>query len=102
MADLLVNAIIVIATFAAVLVPFVVLPELLERAGYNPRSASARAIVWISFFVIVLVPATATGFLFSVRNPIDWLLFLVFVIIAILYDYYRLNPEKLRWARRQT
>ena len=102
MADLLVNAIIIVAAFAAVLVPFVVLPELLERAGYNPRSVSARGIVWVSFLVIVLVPAIATGFLFSVRNPVDWLLFVVFLIVAILYDYYRLNPDRIPWARRRT
>lgn len=101
MADLLVNAIIIVAAFAAVLVPFVVLPELLERAGYNPRSAFARAIVWISFLAIVMVPAIATGFLFSVRNPVDWLLFVVFLIVAIFYDYYRLNPHKMPWSRRR-
>ena len=99
MADLVVNAIIVVATFAAVLVPFVVLPEILERHGYDPHSAFVRGLVWVSFLAIVLIPAIATGFLFSVRNVADWVLLVVFLVVAILYDYYRLNPGKVPWSR---
>lgn len=99
MADLAVSVIIVAASFAAVLISFVVVPEILERLGYNPRTAVVRGIVWISFLAIVLIPAILTGFLFSVRNIADWVLFVVFLLVAVLYDYYRLNPEKIPWAR---
>lgn len=87
------------AIIAAIIVPFVVVPEILERYGYNPRSRFVRAVVWISFLGIVLVPATASGFLSSVGNPADWTIFVLAVLVAILYDYYRLNPDKVPWAR---
>ncbi|HEX9341010.1 MAG TPA: hypothetical protein VF992_07580 [Thermoplasmata archaeon] len=100
MADLLQTGGIVIATVAAIVVPFVVVPEILERrGGYNPRSGIVRGVVWASFLAIVLVPAIASGFLFSVTNPVDWLIFLLAMAVAVLYDYYRLNPEKVPWAR---
>ena len=103
MADLLQAAGIVIATVAAIVVPFVVIPELLERkGGYNPRGAFVRGVVWASFFAIILVPAIASGFLFSVTNLVDWILFLVAVAVAVLYDYYRLNPDKVPWVRRRS
>ncbi len=101
MADVLRTAVIVIATVAAIVVPFVVVPEIFERrGGYNPRSGFVRGVVWASFFAIILIPAIASGFLFSVTNPVDWLLFFVAMIVAILFDYYRLNPEKAPWGRR--
>ena len=100
--DLWREAIIVAATIVAVLVPFLVVPELLERRGYNPRSAFVRAIVWASFLAIVLVPAAAVGYLFSITNPVEWLLGFGFLTIAILWDYYRLNPEKVPWLRSRT
>ena len=100
MVDILQAAGIVTATVAAIIVPFVVVPEILERrGGYNPRSAFVRGVVWVSFFAILLIPAAASGFLFSVTNLVDWLLFFVAVVVAILYDYYRLNPDKGPWAR---
>ncbi|HYU05830.1 MAG TPA: hypothetical protein VEM77_01450 [Thermoplasmata archaeon] len=103
MADLLQAAGIVIATVAAVVVPFVVVPEVLERkGGYNPRSGFVRGVVWASFLAIVLVPAIASGFLFSVTNPADWLIFLVAIAVAVLYDYYRLNPDKAPWVRSRS
>lgn len=83
----------------AILVPFVVIPEVLERRGYEPRSRLVRGIVWASFLLIVFVPAIASGFVFSVSNIADWLLFVVAMAVAILYDYYRLNPDKVPWAR---
>ena len=99
MADVLQAAGIVIATVAAIVVPFVVIPEILERkGGYSPRSGFVRAVVWASFLAIILVPAIASGFLFSVTNLVDWLLFLVAMAVAVLYDYFRLNPEKVPWA----
>ncbi len=100
MADLLGTAGIVIATVVALIVPFVVVPEILERkGGYHPRSGFVRAVVWASFLAIVLGPAIASGFLSSVGNPADWLIFLVAMAVAVLYDYYRLNPDKIPWAR---
>ncbi|HYV07969.1 MAG TPA: hypothetical protein VEL81_00105 [Thermoplasmata archaeon] len=103
MADLLQTAGIVLATVAAIVVPFVVVPEILERkGGYNPRSGFVRGIVWASFLVIILVPAIASGFLFSVTNVVDWLLFLIAMAVAVLYDYYRLNPDKVRWVRSRS
>jgi len=100
--DLWREAIIIAATIVAVLVPFLVVPELLERRGYNPRSAFVRGIVWTSFLAIVLVPAAAVGYVFSITNPVEWLLGLGFLTIAILWDYYRLNPEKVPWLRSRT
>src|SRR5256885_16993211 len=87
------------AIAVAIVVPFVVVPEILERRGYNPRSAFVRAIVWTSFVGIVFVPAVLTGFLFSVTNPADWLLAFGFLAVAILWDYYRFNPDKAPWLR---
>ena len=99
MADLITTLVIVAGTFAAILVPFVAVPEILERNGYEPRSGFVRGVVWASFLAIVLIPAAASGFLFSVTNPADWVLFLVGLVVAVLYDYYRLNPDKRPWAR---
>ena len=90
------------AIAVAIVVPFVVVPEILERRGYNPRSGFVRAIAWVTFLAIVLVPAASSGFLISVRNPADWVIFLVAMLVAILYDYYRLNPEKVPWLRSRT
>src|SRR3989442_11116890 len=102
MADTATTVWIVAATFAAILVPFAVVPEILERLGYNPRRAFVRGIVWALFLTIVLAPAAATGFLFSVTNVADWVLFVLALAVAILYDYYRLNPTKVPWARART
>ena len=90
------------AIAVAIVVPFVVVPEILERRGYNPRSGLVRAIAWVTFLAIVFVPAAASGFLGSVGNPADWVIFLVAMLVAILYDYYRLNPEKVPWLRSRT
>lgn len=99
MVEWVVGAAIVGATFVAILVPFLVIPEILERFGHNPRSAFVRAIVWASFFAILFVPALATGFLFTVRNLADWALLVGGLAVAILWDYYRLNPQKVPWRR---
>jgi chromate transport protein ChrA len=93
---------IVAATFGAILVPFVIVPEIFERLGHDPRRAFVRAVVWASFLAIVLIPAAATGFLASVTNLTDWILFVLALVVAILYDYYRLNPTKVPWARART
>lgn len=102
MVDLWPGAGIIAATLAAIFVPFLVIPEVLERYGCNPRSAFVRGIVWASFLAILFIPAAATGFVFSVTNPVDWLLFLGFLVVAIVWDYYRLNPEKIPWTRPGT
>jgi hypothetical protein len=90
------------AIAVAIVVPFVIIPEILERRGHNPRSGLVRAIAWVTFLAIVLIPAASSGFLISVTNPADWVLFLVAMIVAILYDYYRLNPGKVPWLRSRT
>src|SRR5437867_1835691 len=102
MADTATTVWIVAATFAAILVPFVLVPEIFERFGYNPRGTFVRGVVWALFLAIVLIPAAATGFLFSVTNVADWVLFVLALTVAILYDYYRLNPTKVPWARVRT
>src|SRR5207249_11264756 len=52
-----------------------------------------------AFLAILFVPAMLSGFVFTVRNPADWAIFAVAMAVAILYDYYRLNPEKVPWVR---
>jgi hypothetical protein len=90
------------AIAATILWSFVVVPELMERRGFNPRSGFVRGLVWISFLLIVFLPAVVTGYVFSVRNPADWVIFGLAMTVAILYDFYRLNPEKIPWARART
>lgn len=90
---------IIAAVAGSVVFSFVVVPEIMERRGYNPRSALVRMLVWISFLAVILVPAALTGFLSEIP-PVDWLLGLVIpLVIAVLYDYYRLNPDRLPWSR---
>lgn len=86
-------------TAFAILVPFVVVPEIMERKGYDPKSRFARGVVWVSFLLVVFLPALASGFVFTVQNPADWGLLVVVMVVAILYDYYRLNPGRVPWAR---
>jgi hypothetical protein len=95
-------ALVVAATGAALLIPFVVVPEILERRGHDPRSRFVRGLSWVSFIAIIFVPAAASGFLFSVGSPVDWAIFGIAMLVAILFDYYRLNPKKVPWARTRT
>ena len=97
----MVDFLVVAAVIIAVVVPFVVVPEVAQRLGYNPQSARVRTIVWLTFLAILFVPAVvlAPGFLPGV-SAADWLLFLVAVVVAILYDYYRLNPDRVPRGRR--
>jgi hypothetical protein len=96
----IVGTLILFAAIAAtILWSFVVVPEIAERKGYNPRSAFVRGLVWASFLSIVFIPAIANGFIFSVSNVADWGIFALAMLVAILYDYYRLNPEKVPWVR---
>lgn len=89
------------AITGTILFCFVGVPEILERLGYNPRSAFVRAFVWLTFFAIVLIPAAATGFLSSVTNVADWILFAVVMAVAILWEYYRLNLSHRPPSREQ-
>src|SRR5438445_11147306 len=87
------------AICASIIGPFVVLPEILERIGLNPRGRVVRGLVWTTFLLILFVPAALSGYVFTVRNPVDWVIFAVAMTIAILYDYYRLNPQRVPWVR---
>lgn len=102
MADVIQTIVLFTAVAVAILVPFVVVPEIMKRKGHNPRSGTVRGLVWASFFLLVFVPALASGFVFTVGNPADWLIFVIAIVVAILYDYYRLNPHKVPWARART
>jgi len=97
----MVDLLVVAAVIIAVVVPFLVVPEVAQRLGYNPRSARVRTFVWLTFLAILFVPAAvlAPGFLPGV-SAVAWLLFIVAVVVAILYDYYRLNPDRVSWHRR--
>lgn len=93
---------VVAAVVAAVIFPFVIVPEIVERLGYNPRAARIRALVWSTFIAVVFIPALALArsFLFDV-SAVDWLVFIIAMAVAILYDYYRLNPDRVPRSRRK-
>ena len=76
----------------AILVPFLVVPEILERWGYDPRSRFVRLLVWTTFVVLLLVPAALSGALWTVLGPGDWLVLFGAVAFAMLWEYYRLHP----------
>jgi len=69
---------------------FAVVPEILHRLGYDSRSAFVRALVWLTFLGLILVPAAATGFLARLTIA-DWVFLAAVMAVAILYEYYRLN-----------
>src|SRR5437867_13019362 len=87
------------AICASIIGPFVVVPEILERMGLNPRSGVVRGLVWTTFLLLLLVPAILSGFVFTVRNLVDCVIFAVALTVAILFYYYRLNPQKVPRAR---
>ena len=89
------NLLVIAAVFIAIIVPFVIVPEIAERTGRNPRSARVRLAVWVTFLLILFVPAIALapGFLGG-ASWADWLVFGGAMAVAILYDYYRLNPDR--------
>jgi hypothetical protein len=96
------DVLVLAAVVGTIVFSFVVVPELFRRRGYDPRSAKVRAAVWITFLSIIGVPGLASGFLFSVSNPADWGLLVVALLVAILYDYYRLHPGAVpRYVRRK-
>ncbi len=76
----------------AILVPFVVVPEVLERWGYDPKTRFVRLLVWSCFAILVVVPAVLSGALWTALGPGDWLLLFGAVVFAMLWEYYRLHP----------
>jgi small-conductance mechanosensitive channel len=90
MVDLLVVAL----TFLAIIFPFVVVPEILERWGYDPKSRFVRIVVWVTFLLLVLIPAALSGFLATVTSPVDWLILAGALLLAIFWEYYRLHPGR--------
>ena len=90
MVDLLVYALV----FVAITFPFVVVPEILERWGYDPKGRFARTLVWCTFLIIVLVPAALSGFLSTVTSPVDWLILAGVILFAAFWEYHRLHPGK--------
>ncbi len=88
----MVDLLVVVLIFIAILFPFVVIPEILERAGYDPKGRFVRLVVWACFLMLVLVPAALSGFLFSVTSPVDWLILVCAIALAMLWEYYRLHP----------
>lgn len=88
MADVLLYLLVAVA----ILFPFVVVPEILERWGYDPKSRFVRLLVWSVFAVFLLVPATLSGALWSALTPADGLLIVIAVTLAILWEYHRLHP----------
>jgi len=90
MADVLLYLLIAVA----ILVPFVVVPEVLERWGYDPRSRFVRLLAWTTFALLLLVPAALSTALWTVLGPGDWLLLFGAISFAMLWEYYRLHPGK--------
>lgn len=80
--------------FFAIIFPFVVVPELMERWGYDPRSRFVRLLVWAVFLILVLMPAALSGFLATVTSPVDWLILVAAIAVAMVWEYYRLHPGK--------
>lgn len=100
MVEVLQLAILFGAVAAAVIVPFLVVPEVMAKRGYAAHRGVVRLFVWLTFLAIVFVPPAVTGYLFTITNPVDWLLGGAALAVAVVYDYYRLNPGKVPWHRR--
>jgi len=72
----MVNLLVIPAVFIAIIVPFVIVPEIAERTGRNPRSARVRLAVWVTFLLILFVPAIALApGLLGGASWADWLVF---------------------------
>lgn len=89
----MVSALVVLLVFVAILFPFVAVPEILERWGYEPRGRFVRILVWACFLILVLVPAALSGFLFTVTSPGDWFILVAALAVAMAWEYYRLHPR---------
>ena len=88
----MVDFLVVALVFVAILFPFVVLPEILERWGYDPKGRFVRILVWTCFLLLVLIPAALSGFLATVTSPVDWLILAGAILVAVVWEYYRLHP----------
>lgn len=66
----------------------------MERFGYDSRSLGVRPVIWAAFLGLVFVPAAATGFLFGLTGG-EVLLLSAALLVAAVYDCYRLRPA--RW-----
>ncbi len=87
-----VNFLLIALVSVAILFPFVVVPEILERWGYDPKGRFVRVVVWSTFLILVLVPAALSGFLATGTSLADWLILFVAIVVAVLWEYYRLHP----------
>ena len=92
----MVDILLVALVFVAILFPFVFVPEIMERWGFDAKSRFVRIVVWATFLVLVLVPAGLSGFLATVTNPADWFLLAGAIVFAVFWEYYRLHPGRIR------
>lgn len=90
----MVDFLVIALVFVAVLFPFVAIPEILERWGYDSKGRFVRIIVWACFLLLVLIPAAFSGFLATVTSPGDWLILGAAIAVAMLWEYHRLHPGK--------
>ncbi len=88
----MVNPLLIVLVFVAILFPFVVVPEILERWGYDPKGRFVRVLVWATFLLLVLIPAAVSGFLATVTSPLDWFILFAAIVVAMVWEYYRLHP----------
>lgn len=88
MADVVLYVLIAIA----VLFPFVVVPEILERWGYDPRSRFVRLVVWSTFVLLIVLPGVLAGSLWTAVGAGDVLILIGAVAFAMLWEYHRLHP----------
>ena len=90
----MVDLLLIVLIAFAILFPFLVVPELLERWGFDPKSRFVRLVVWSCFVLLLLVPAALSGALWNVLGPADWIFLFGAVAFAMLWEYYRLHPGK--------
>ncbi len=88
----MVDVLIIALVFVAILFPFLVVQEVLERWGYDRRSYFVRIVVWTSFLILVLLPAALSGYLGSI-GPIGWGLLFLVIVFAMAWEYHRLHPK---------
>lgn len=88
------NFLLLVLIAVAILFPFLIVPEILERWGYDPKGRFVRVIVWATFLLLVLIPAAASGFLATVTSPGDWLILAGAILFAVFWEYYRLHPGR--------
>ncbi len=87
----MVELLLISLVFVAIIFPFLVVPEIMERWGFDPKGRFVRALVWTTFLVLVLLPAALSGFLATVTSPGDWFILAAAVLFAGFWEYYRLH-----------